>query len=141
MQHRYTLRPRWGTLILATVFFGGCGAVMWYEAMHDRRGVVIEGVIHLDPGQARIFYVVLMALCFGFIAMGALAMLRLSRGGLCVEIDDDGITLPGSPMRPRPRRFAWASISSARLSKVSGQVFMTITGPAGKATLARIHLA
>jgi hypothetical protein len=142
MQRRFTLRPPWGTLILAVLLFGGGTVMLGYQAMATgRRGLVINGLIHLDPGEAQIFFGVLAALSFLMAVMGGLAMVRLANGRLHVDVDDEGITLPGKPIRPRAHRFRYAEITSARVSQISGQVFLTITGGSAKSALAKSHLA
>jgi hypothetical protein len=139
MLHRYPLRPR-PRLVFSILFFGLCAAVLCYQASHTRRGVILEGAIHLNRGQAQIFFWVLAALSLGFVALGTVSLVRLARGKLEVVIDDDGIDLPGTLFRPRPHRFAWPDITGARLSKVSGQAFLTITAPGAKAYLSKANV-
>jgi hypothetical protein len=139
MLHRYPLRPR-PKLVFSILFFGLCAVALCYQASHTRRGVIIEGAIHLNRGQAQIFFWVLAALSLGFVALGTVGLVRLARGKLEVVIDDGGIALPGTLFRPRPHRFAWPEITGARLSKVSGQAFLTITAPGAKASLAKAHV-
>lgn len=141
MQRRYTLRPRWGSLILAVLFFTACAALFVYLAATSDRGLVINGILHLAPGGARIFHGVLAALSLGMVAMGVFSMVRLAGGKLHVDIDDDSITLPGKPTRPRPHRFMFAEIQRAWISRVSGQVFLTIQDAHAKSWLVKSHLA
>jgi hypothetical protein len=70
-----------------------------------------------------------------------LVIVRLASGKLHVDIDDDSITLPGRPMRPRAQRFAFGDITSAQLSRVGRQVFLTIHDARSKSWLAKSHLS
>jgi len=126
---------------MAILFFAACAALFVYLAATNDRGLVINGIIHLDIDSARIFYVVLAALSFGMVAMGAFSMIRLGSGTLHVDIDDDSITLPGKPTRPRPHRFMFAEIQRAWISRVSSQVFLTIQDAHAKSWLVKSHLA
>jgi hypothetical protein len=138
MQHRYRLRPRW-RLVFSIAFFALCTGVLWYQGAHTRRGMFIEG-IHLGRGQAQIFFGVLAALSLGMVVFGTAGVVRLARGKLEVVIDDDGITMPGTLFRPRPRRLAWTDITSARVQKVSRQTFLSLAAPNAKAWLPKAHV-
>ena len=128
-------------MIASIAMFGGGAAWLCYLAATTRHGVVIEEVIHLNAHQARIFYGVLAVLSFGLTALGVRTTARLASGKLHIAIDDDGITVPTRRTGLVPRRFTWAGIISARLHKVSGQVFMTLTDAAGKGGIARSYLS
>jgi hypothetical protein len=124
-------------MIPGFLLFAAGAVMMLYKATHSRRGLVIEDLIHLDAGEARIFYFVVAGISALFAAAAMATMVRLHGGKVHVEIDDDGITVPGPALRPRSRRFAWAEITLARLSTVQRQVFVTIVGPAGKASVSK----
>jgi hypothetical protein len=127
-------------LILGILMFGGCGAWFVRLGATSSRGVVIEGLIHLGPGGARIFFAVLAALSFGMVAIAVLGAIRLMGGKLHVDIDDDSITLPGRPLRPRPHRFAFAEITGASQLQLGGQVVLTIQDAHAKSSITRSHL-
>jgi hypothetical protein len=127
-------------MIFAMVFFSACAAMMWHEATTTRRGVVIEEVIHLDRGQARTFFGVLAAMSIGFVVLGAYSTIRLARGTLHIDLDDDGITLPGRLLRPQPRRFAWRTITSVRTHNIYRQVLLSIAGAEGKGSIGKSTL-
>jgi len=132
MRLEFPLRPRWGVLIPAIVLFTACAAFLVHLA--DRgRGLVLNRLFHLDPAEARLFYLVLAALSMALVVLGALGALRQRGDRLRVAIEDDTITVPGTLFRPAAKTIRFAEITEVRDQEVNGQVFITLVHPGGKA--------
>ena len=52
---RYHYRPKTWVMAPAGSFFAVCAAVLGYMVRDNDRGLLINGLISLDPGQASIF--------------------------------------------------------------------------------------
>ncbi|MRG98028.1 hypothetical protein [Polyangium spumosum] len=73
------LRKPYTPLVLAILFFGACAAFMFHRASVNDRGLVLNGLIHFEPGGADVFYAVMGLLSFGFVVMGGLGIYNFSR--------------------------------------------------------------
>ena len=137
---RFVLRPRWGTTILAVLFFAGCGAFLAHLAMNNDKGLVVNRLFHLDPDDASIVYGVLAALSAGFVVVGVLGALRLARGKHELVLTDDAITMPPSVWKSSPKTIRWDDVVELRHQTVSGQEFITIVHRGGQDSIARQYL-
>jgi len=115
-------------------------AVFFAFKLDTDRGLIINGIIHLGVGGARIFYGVLGVFSVGFVVAGILGVASLRGGRLAVELGEDTIRMPGAPLRPRPREFRYEDITSATLQTISRQEILTLVDARGKSALARSHV-
>jgi len=74
-------------------------AVFFAFKLDTDRGLIIDGIIHLGVGGARIFYGVLGAFSIAFVVAGIIGVTRMRGGRLAVELGEDSITMPGAPRR------------------------------------------
>ncbi len=70
------VRP-YGRTLLGTVGIGASGVFMAYRAQENARGLIINGIIHLDPGQADVFYAVCAVFCLGVSVLLAMSLYAL----------------------------------------------------------------
>jgi hypothetical protein len=124
----------WGILL-----FGGC-AIFFAAKLGTDRGLVINGIIHLGVTGAKIFYGVLGLFSVAFVVVAALGIAALRGDRLAVELGEEEIVMPGSPLRPRRRAFRYADITSATLRTVNRQEFLTLVDAKGKSSLVRSHV-
>jgi len=89
------LRRPTAWLAIAALVTGGCAAFMFERASTNDRGLVINGLIHLAPGSADVFYAVLGALCAAMAVLSVRALIALvQRKHFRVTIGEEEITLP-----------------------------------------------
>jgi hypothetical protein len=62
------LRRPYRELVLGFVLFGAAAAYLFYRASTNDRGLILNGLIHLDPSGAGTFFVVLGLLSVGMSA-------------------------------------------------------------------------
>ena len=124
----------WGILL-----FGGA-AIFFASELGTNRGLIINGIIHLGVAGARVFYGVLGLFSVGFVVVAALGIAGLRGDRLTVEVGDDEIVMPGSPLRPRRKAFRYADVTSATLRTINRQEFLTLVDATGKSSLARSHV-
>jgi hypothetical protein len=99
------LRRPYAQLTLAVVFFAACAAALAHEASTNDRGVVINGLVHLERGGADVFYAVLAALSVGFVVLGLVALWGTSRlRQFRIVIGSKAVRVPPSPLWRPPHR-------------------------------------
>ncbi|HEY5924951.1 MAG TPA: hypothetical protein VIV11_24890 [Kofleriaceae bacterium] len=141
MTRRYPVRPKTGTMVLCALFFGVCALVLFWQALTNQRGLVIEGIFHLGPGGARVFYGVLCALSLGFVVIAIVVLVIYAGKTHEVVVDDDSLTTPGPLWRLNATRTArFADVTKVREQKMSGQHFLTLVTPSSKVWIAKGHL-
>jgi hypothetical protein len=114
-------------MLLCGLFFGVCAAVLGHKASTNTRGLILNGVIELDPSSASIFYWVLtvVSLLFVFVT-GWTIVTTLVHGVPDVVLTDDAISFPvGFPVK-RPFRLPYSEITGLSRSEVSGQRFLML---------------
>lgn len=134
----YVYRSRWTQALLAIAFFGGCSALAVYQALQAPTGLVINGILHLGPTGARVFY-------WGLAGVGALFVLagvwmvgnRLAHPQQVV-LSADSVTLPFyRRFRPASATVPLAAIESLQTVSVNGQVFLYLYASGLRYTLLR----
>jgi hypothetical protein len=135
---RFPLRPN-STIYWAVPLFAAC-AVFFAFKLDTDRGLILNGIIHLGVGGARIFYAALGLFSLAFVVLGIFVVVSMRGGRLAVELGEESIGMPGSPLRPRTHEFRYAEISSATLRTVSKQEFLTLVDAKGKSSVSRAHV-
>jgi hypothetical protein len=93
------LRRPYAELLLSALFFAVCAAVLAYRAHTNDRGLILNGILHFEPGGADVFYAVLAILSGAFCAFGVLAAARFALlKEFRIVLGARSITLPS--MRP-----------------------------------------
>jgi hypothetical protein len=123
----------------AVPLFAAC-AVFFAFRLGTDRGLVINGIIHLGVGGARIFYATLGLFSVAFVVLGIIGILAMRGGRLAVELGEHTIGMPGAPLRPRSRELRYEDITSATLRVINKQEFLTLVDAKGKSSLARSHV-
>ncbi len=134
---RYAYKPNLGAMLGAIALFGVAAVFFTYRALQNDRGLVINGIIHLGPHAADVFFAVLAALSVGFVAMGVLGAVRFLGTPRWVVLHDDAIELPPTVIRRAVRRVPYASVVAIELWNVSGQPSVRIVHAGGAEGVAR----
>ena len=125
-------RPRWSGILFGGFFFTFCAAVLAHRAATNERGLIIDGIIRLEPDSATTFYRVLAALgvCF-VVAACFLAAYRLTSRQRLV-FGATAMNVPASRWSSATRAIAYRDIRQMTLHRVSGQTFLTLRHTGGK---------
>ena len=123
---RIPYTPRWGTIIACAGFFGACAAFMAYKARHNTRGLVLNGIITLEPAGATVFYWVMALLAAGFVLIAFLMTVNRLSSPRYLEVGTDALLLPHGRFQRQISRIAYADIQSVSEGQVSGQRFLYI---------------
>ena len=130
---RFPLRaPR--AIYWAIPFFGA-GAVLFALKLGTDRGVNIGDLVHLGVTGARVFYGVIAAVSFAFVALAILCLAAMRGGRLAVELGEESIVVPGSVLRPRRREFCFAEIRITLAKE-----FLSLFDARGTGWVARSHV-
>jgi hypothetical protein len=124
---RIPYNPKWGMIALAILFFGACSVFMALEAMNNNAGLIINGVITLDPNGATLFYWVISALGAGFVLMGLLLTGRRIISHQVLDIGTEELLLPWGFMQRKTATIIYADIDKVTEVDVSGQKFIYVT--------------
>lgn len=95
------LRRPYLELLLGALFFAVCAAVLTHRAQTNDRGLILNGIIHFEPGGADVFYAVLAILSGAFCALGVLVAARFAAlEEFRIIVGPRSITLPSMhPLR------------------------------------------
>jgi hypothetical protein len=122
-------------MALALLLFGGGGLFMLHRAESNDRGLIINGIIHLETGGADVFYAVLGLLSVGLAALTVLSLYRLvRRDAFRVVITRTAITFPNprllsSELEIKVRFEDVLAIRASAAEKADWLVFDTKSGP------------
>lgn len=138
MSESFPYRTRMGTMLLAAAFFGGCAAIFAYKAATTDRGLIINGLIELDPSQAKVFFRVLEALSWLFVVAAIFATIHGRMKNPVLTLADDYIDIPtGIFGRREITRIEFKNVTGASLDKISGQQILNLWTPATRAAVAK----
>ncbi|WP_438038171.1 hypothetical protein [Sorangium sp. So ce128] len=95
------LRRPYLELLLSAFFFAVCAAVLAHRAQTNDRGLILNGILHFEPGGADVFYAVLATLSGAFCALGVLVAARFAAlKEFRIVLGHRSITLPSMhPLR------------------------------------------
>ena len=126
----YPYRAKPTTMALGILFFCAIGLYMLHEARTNARGLLIDRVIRLDPGEATIFYYVIAAVGFLFVPAAIFALYVSFTRKPVLTLGASSITVPFG-IRRQERTLAYADIKSIQHHQVRSQE-LKITPHVGK---------
>jgi hypothetical protein len=124
LPRRFTYNPQWAVIAACALFFGAIAALMVYKALHNERGLIINGIITLGPAGATVFYWVMAGLSALFVISAFLLIVRRAANPQVLEFTDEAVLLPYGFLQPRVSRIPYAEIKRVWEVKVSGQTFL-----------------
>jgi len=127
-------------MLLAALFFGVALVFYVYRALHNDRGLIINGLIELETSGATVFYWVFAAASAAFVLIGAWGLLQRWQSPRYLVFDEVALSIPARWSK-KVRVVPYASIQTLELVSLSGQKFVQLTTSTGKASIAAIMLA
>ena len=137
---RYPYRPKSWVMALAGSFFLACAIGYFFWARDNDRGLIINGLIELDTGEASIFYWALFACCVAFVAMAIFGIVLSLQAPREVAVDARGVTLPAGRWSRESVTIPFDSITDLHVQQVNGQKFLTIRHKGGKHGVSRAFM-
>lgn len=131
----YIYKPSPVGMGLAFAFFAVCALVSLHSAMTNDVGLIINGLIRLDPGQATVFYWVLTvagAIMSGF---GLLGFVRAFTSRHRLILSDTSLQMPKSAFSDTLVTVSYARVKDLVRQQIKSQHFLIIHHIGGKATI------
>jgi hypothetical protein len=127
LPHRYSYRPRWGTVLGGALFFAGCSGFMAYMAHHNSEGLSTVPIA-LGSQGASLFYWAVAVLAALFVVMAlALAVRRLANPKF-LELGHDTLALPQQRFfQVRIERVPYREIERVWEGELSGQAVLYVS--------------
>ncbi|WP_342236311.1 hypothetical protein [Inquilinus sp. OTU3971] len=127
----FPYKPRIGLMCFGAVFFLAGGVLMAHKAATTNRGLVINHLVELSVGGARIFYGVFAGVSALFVltCLFALAAGLFSRQS--VELSDSDLSVPKNLFSPDPIILPISAIREVRLQTASRQRRLSIRHAGG----------
>ena len=131
----YAYKPKPVVMALGAVFFALCAAFFANNALTNDRGLIIDGLIRLDIGQATVFYWIMLSAGAAMSLAGLVGLIRGLTSAQTLIIGATAIQVPKSPMGNNRVSVAYADIRDMVRTQVRNQVFLVIHHSRGKLTI------
>lgn len=138
LSHPY--RPKPWVMAAASALFGAGAFFMGHEAMVNDRGLIINGVIHLEPGGATVFYWCIAAVCAAFVAVGIPASIVGLLSSHRVTLTATEISAPRFGFSRKPTVVKLSDVEHVHLQVVQKHRFLTIHHSGGKLSITESFL-
>lgn len=133
LNHPYKPKP-W-LMVLAILFFGACGWFIGQKAMLNDRGLIINGLFHLEREGATNFYWVLAALSTAFVVIGVPALFIGLFSSRRLVLTETEIIAPKNGFSRTLVTVSLAGVRQLAVRQVQKQRFLEITHERGKLTI------
>jgi len=127
----YRYRSGYLMMALITLMFGAGAFVLYYKAVNNDRGLIINGFIKLNESQADIFYYVLTGFSVVFAISGIVIPLLEMSGKVprVLTVYDDGMSFP---LHKEMCEFKWYEITNMTETNIQGTIIIELTPVTGK---------
>ncbi|HEY9282966.1 MAG TPA: hypothetical protein VIP46_05895 [Pyrinomonadaceae bacterium] len=136
----YPYRPQARVMLLASIFFGAVACFMGREAMVNDRGLIVNGLIHLEPGGATTFYWCIAAIGAAFTAVGIPAFFVGLLSPHRVVLTSTDISAPKYGFSRKATTVKLSDIRGQSLQVVQENRFLNIYHVNGKLTISESFL-
>ena len=122
----YPYKPRPLVMLLGGLFFAVCTPVIASNALSNDRGIIIDGLIRLDVGQATLF---LWALAIGGLILALGGFFGFVRGLVSKQVlvlDETAVRMPKSIYSSSVIIVAYADITGLTQTQIRSKRFLTI---------------
>jgi hypothetical protein len=127
-------------MLIAGIFFGLSTALMVHLASTNDRGLVINGIIHLDRDDAAIFWWGMAAASAVMAAIGLMKTLFGLLSNQSLSISDTELSAPKSLLSPANTVIPLSSIVRLELKSVRNFHFLKVHHRDGKLTIQSANL-
>jgi hypothetical protein len=133
---RYDYQPKTLPLALAAAFCIGGAVLMAKFALDNDRGMIIDGLIRLDRGEATVFLWGVAGTCAVGLLIALAGLARSFGPAAQVVLDRHAISAPKSGFSRTIETVRYAEISGLRLTQIRSHRFLELRHPRGKVTIA-----
>lgn len=136
----YPYRPKPWVMLLASIFFGVAACFMGREAMVNDRGLIINGLIHLEQSGATTFYWCIAAVGAAFAAIGIPAFFVGLLSSHRVVLTSTDVSAPKFGFSRKATTVKLSDIRSQSVQVVQEHRFLNIYHVNGKLTISASFL-
>jgi hypothetical protein len=122
-------------MLLCAVLFGACAAFTAYKAATNDAGLILNGIITLEPAEATVFFWVIAALGAGLVLLALLLTTRRITSPHVLEIGTDAMLLPHGLFQMHTSRIPYSDIQGISEVELYGQRFLRITAAGQRYTI------
>jgi hypothetical protein len=122
----FACRPNQLKLVAGAIFFGVGGVWMFWAGRTNREGLIVDGVIHLDPNGAMVFYLVVSLAAVAMAMFGVYALVRVSVNPHRIVVGAEGVTTPKWIWSASPDFIRYRDIRTVRLHEMRGVRYLRI---------------
>lgn len=126
IEKEYEYKPSWMLILCCSGFFGLCATVFIYLAVTNVEGVVINGLIHLGPFGATIFYWILATASLAFVGAGAWMAYDNLLNKRRIAITANSLLMPAGRWSSEECELPFESITGLKLASISNQQSFSI---------------
>jgi hypothetical protein len=127
-------------MLWAFVFFGGCAVIMGYQAQTNALGLILNGIVHLDPEGATVFYWCIAALGAGMALLGLMLTLIGLTSNQLLSLSETELSAPKWLLSPASTIVPVSSIQRLELKSVGKQHFLKVHHTDGTLTITAANL-
>jgi hypothetical protein len=137
---RYPYRQKKWVGPACALFFGATAWVFWLKTRNTERGLVINRVIELSPGEAQFLYWVLLVISLTFVLLGGFIFAASFKQMRYITLTEEAICLPKNGFSKEDVHIPFSSIQALQLQEIQGQVFLNITHSGAKVSIVQSML-
>lgn len=123
-----------------TGFFGLCAWVFWQKSHQEPRGLIINHIIELSPGNALIFHWLLFFASMAFVVLGLMVSVMSLKKERHITLTSHSLQTPKSGISNTEVEILFRNITAIQLHEVQGQRFLQISHGTGKTSIAQSML-
>lgn len=135
IEREFEYEPTWTTIMMCSACISVCAAVLGIKAANNDRGLIINGIIELEPSGATIFYWILTACSIGFVAAAVIMVYHRLTYRQRLAFGRSALIGPTSRWSREEMEIAYRDIHELSTVTIGGQRFLYITHQGGKYTV------
>lgn len=136
----YPYRPKTRMMFRGFFFFGAGAVILAFSALTNKKGLVINGIIHLDPQGATTFNWFMAAVCAVFAALAFMLILFGLFSNQFLSLSETELSAPKWLLSPANTIVPFSSIQRLELKSVGKQHFLKVHHTDGELTITAANL-
>lgn len=122
----YPYHPRPVAMFLSTLLVLGATLFMGYSALTNDRGLILNGLLHFDPGGATVFYWLITLIIFGGFVFLSRSLFVTVLSSPTLEVTDGYISAPPTAASRNNVVVKFSEIQRLRLFEHRGYRFLDL---------------
>jgi hypothetical protein len=136
----YEYKPKALNMVLAGIFFVVCALCLFQEARTNQQGLIIDGLIRLDPHNATLFYWGLAACSVVMALISLPGLYRAMTSMQKLVLNETALRVPKSGLSNTIATVSYHNITGLSLVKTRSQRILIVKHNNGKANISQSML-